>query len=420
MMMIDKNKFKLLENEQKLDKEQTRQSLTYWHDVWRRLKKNHLAIVGLVCVVIIILFATVGPLINPYKYNNQYLDYKNLPPQLTVYKLGDDVHVFLSEMNQLVLVSEDGHLLETFSLAEADKDFVAKTYTYRLFNEEDVETAVVMVDFSYTTDPLKRDEGIRYSFTYEDVEYKTPLDKIWNKTFLLGTDKNGRDMLARLMYGTGISLVIAFVAAFINFFIGVIYVSISGFFGKNTDIIMMRIVDIINSIPLLLYVILLMVVLKDSKFEIEVLNKIFGSGGLGTIIITLITVYWVGMARLVRAQVLSLKEQEYVLAAKTMGVSNFKIIQKHLIPNALGPIIVTLAMMIPTAVFTEAFLSFIGLGISAPKASLGSLANDGASFMQTYPYQLVIPAVSIAFMMLAFNFLGDGLRDTLDPRLRKG
>lgn len=419
-MIMDKNKFVFLESDQKLDKEQTRKSLTYWHDVWSRLKKNHLAIVGLVCVIIVILFATIGPMFNPHKYNRQFLDYKNIPPQLTVYKLGDDMHVYLSEMNQLILVSEEGKLLDGFSLAEADKDLTAKTYTYRLFNDEDVEIAVVIVDFSYTTDPLKRVEGIRYSFTYKDVEYKTPMDKVWNKTFILGTDKNGRDMLARLMYGTGISLVIAFVAAVINFFIGVIYGSISGFFGKNTDIIMMRIVDIINSIPLLLYVILLMVVLKDSWFEINVLNKLFGAGGLGTIIVTLISVYWVGMARLVRAQVLSLKEQEYVLAAKTMGVRNFKIIDKHLIPNALGPIIVTMAMMIPTAVFTEAFLSFIGLGISAPRASLGSLANDGASFMQTYPYQLVIPAVTIAFMMLAFNFLGDGLRDALDPRLRKG
>ena len=194
---MDKNKFVFLESEQKLDKEQTRKSLTYWHDVWRRLKKNHLAIVGLICVIIVILFATIGPMINPYKYNRQYLDYKNIPPQLTVYKLGDDVHVFLSEMNQLILVSEDGKLLQAFSLAEADKDFDAKTYTYRLFDEENVEVAVVMVDFSYQTDPLKRVEGIRYSFTYEDVEYKTPIGKIWNRTFILGTDKNGRDMLER-------------------------------------------------------------------------------------------------------------------------------------------------------------------------------------------------------------------------------
>ena len=417
---MDKNKFKFLEKDQQLDKEQTRNSLTYWQDVWRRLKKNHLAIVGLVCVVLVILFATIGPLINPNDYSSQELDYKNIPPQLTVYKLGDDTYVFLSEMLDLILVSEDGHLLERFSLAEADKDLVNRTRTYRLYDDEDNEIAAVLVDFSYQTDPIKIQEGIRYSFTFEDIEYKEAHDRVWNKTYILGTDVNGRDMLARLMYGTGISLVIAFIAAIINFFIGVIYGSISGFFGKNTDIIMMRIVDIINSIPLLLYVILLMVVLKDSWFEQNVLDKLFGSGGLGTIIITLISVYWVGMARLVRAQVLSLKEQEYVLAARTMGVSNDKIIQKHLIPNALGPIIVTMAMMIPTAVFTEAFLSFIGLGISAPKASLGSLANDGARFMQTYPYQLLIPSIAIAFMMLAFNFLGDGLRDALDPRLRKG
>lgn len=417
---MEKNKFNFLKTEQKLDKEQTRKSLTYWQDVWRRLKKNHLAIVGLIAVIIIMLFATIGPVINPYKYNSQYLDYKNIPPQLNVYKLGDDMYVFMSEMYHLILVSEDGHLIERFELAEEDRDLVNGIYTYRLYDEQDNEIAVVLADFSYQRDPIKRLEGIKFSLTYEDIEYKETHDRVWNKTFILGTDKNGRDMLARLMYGTGVSLIIAFTAAIINFFIGVLYGSISGFFGKNVDIIMMRIVDIINSIPLLLYVILLMVVLKDSWFEINVLDKIFGPGGLGTIIITLISVYWVGMARLVRAQVLSLKEQEYVLAAKTMGVSNNKIIQKHLIPNALGPIIVTMAMMIPTAVFTEAFLSFIGLGISAPRASLGSLANDGASFMQTYPYQLVIPSLTIAFMMLAFNFLGDGLRDALDPRLRKG
>jgi oligopeptide transport system permease protein len=417
---MDKNQFKFLDKDQKLDKEQTRKSLTYWQDVWRRLKKNHLALVGLVCVVLIILFATIGPFINPHDYSSQELDYKNIPPKLEIYKLDDDLYVYLSEMLDLILVSEDGHLIERFSLAEADKDLVNRTRTYRLYDEQDNEIAAILVDFSYQTDPIKKLEGIRYSFTYEGVEYKEAYDNVWNKTYILGTDLNGRDMLARLMYGTGISLVIAFIAAIINFFIGVIYGSISGFFGKNTDMIMMRIVDIINSIPLLLYVILLMVVLKESWFEQNILDKLFGTGGLGTIIITLISVYWVGMARLVRAQVLSLKEQEYVLAARTMGVSNKKIIQKHLIPNALGPIIVTMAMMIPTAVFTEAFLSFIGLGISAPKASLGSLANDGSRFMQTYPYQLFIPSIAIAFMMLAFNFLGDGLRDALDPRLRKG
>ncbi len=417
---MDKNKFKYVSKDQKEDKEQIRKSLTYWQDVWRRLRKNHLAIIGLISVVIIILFATIGPLLNKYKYNKQYLDYKNIPPQLEIYQLDDDLFVYMSKMYHLILVSEDGELIQRFEQKVIDRDLINRIYTYRLYDEEENEILSVDVDFSYQTDPEKLEEGLLFSFLYGGEEYKTPVDKVWNKTFILGTDLNGRDLLSRVMYGTGISLVIAFAAALINFFIGVLYGSISGFLGNNVDIIMMRIVDIINSIPLLLYVILLMFVLKESWFEVNVLNKIFGEGGLGTIIITLISVYWVGMARLVRGQVLGLKEQEYVLAARTMGVSNYKIIQKHLIPNALGPIIVTLAMMIPTAVFTEAFLSFIGLGISAPKASLGSLASDGSQMMQTYPYQLVVPSLTIAFMMLAFNFLGDGLRDALDPRLRKG
>jgi oligopeptide transport system permease protein len=417
---MDKNKFKKLTADQKLDKEQVRKSLTYWQDVWRRLRKNYLSIAGLVGVVLVILFSTLGPALNPHEYDKQYLDFKNLPPRLNLYKLDDDLYVFMSEMYHLSQVSENGEMIQRFDLASEDQDLINRVYTYRLYDEDDNEIAAVEVDFSYQTNPLLLDEGIDYSLTYEGTEYKEVYDTVWNKTFILGTDNLGRDLLARAMYGSGISLLIAFTAAFINLFIGVVYGSISGYFGGNTDIVMMRIVDIINSIPLLLYVILLMVVLKDSWFEVNVLDRIFGQGGLGTIILTLITVYWVRMARLVRGQILGIKEQEYVLAARTIGVSHKNIIFKHLVPNALGPIIVTLAMMIPTAVFTEAFLSYIGLGIGAPRASLGSLANDGAQYMQTYPYQLLVPSLIIAFMMLSFNFFGDGLRDALDPRLRKG
>jgi len=323
-------------------------------------------------------------------------------------------------MYHLMLVSEDGVLQQRFELSDEDKDFINRTYTYRLYDEDGVETAAVMADFSYQTDPIKKQEGIDYSLTYEGTEYKEADFKVWNNSFYLGTDNLGRDLLSRVMFGTGISLIIAFVAAIINLFIGVVYGSVAGYAGGTVDLVMMRIVDIINSIPLLLYVILLSVVLNDSWFELNILNPIFGPGGLGTIILTLITVYWVGMARLVRGQILGLKEQEYILAARTIGVSSSGIITKHLVPNALGPIIVSMTMMIPSAVFTEAFLSFIGLGISAPRASLGSLANDGQQFMQTYPYQLLVPSLVIAFMMLSFNFLGDGLRDALDPRLRKG
>ncbi len=417
---MDKNKFKLLETSQKLDKEQTRKSLTYWQDVWRRLRKNKLSVLGLIGVVTILLFATVGQWLNPHDYDAQNRDFKNIPPTFEIFKIDEDMYVYLSDMYELILVSENGKLLAKFDSSPSDLDPITKIKDFRLLDENDVLITFVEIDFSYSTDPLKADENILYSILYKDVEYKETYTKVRNVTFILGTDTVGRDLLSRVMYGTGISLTIAFVAAFINFFVGVLYGSFAGFFGGRTDNIMMRIVDIINSIPLLLYVILLMVVLKDSDFEKYILDPIFGAGGLGTIIIALISVYWVGMARLVRGQVLSLKEQEYVLAARTIGVSNYKIVTKHLIPNALGPIIVTMTMMIPAAVFTEAFLSFIGLGISAPRSSLGTLTSAGADIMQTYAYQLIVPALGIAFMMLSFNFLGDGLRDALDPRLRKG
>jgi oligopeptide transport system permease protein len=213
-------------------------------------------------------------------------------------------------------------------------------------------------------------------------------------------------LLVRVIYGARISLTIAFVATLVNLLVGVAWGSIAAYEGGRTDNLMMRFVDLLNSIPLLIYVILIMVLV--------------GNRGLWTMTIALGSVYWVVMARLVRGQVLSLKEQEFVLAARALGVSRWNIISRHLIPNAIGPIIVTMTMMIPRAVFTEAFIGFIGLGVSAPMASWGTLANDALQSLLSYPYQLFFPAMAIAITMLSFNFLGDGLRDALDPRLRKG
>ncbi|GAB1433676.1 hypothetical protein MASR2M29_23020 [Spirochaetota bacterium] len=231
-----------------------------------------------------------------------------------------------------------------------------------------------------------------------------PKKRMLNKSYLLGTDSLGRDLLTRLMYGARISLTVAFVAAIINLLVGVIYGGISGYLGGNADNIMMRIVDIISTIPLTLYVILIMVLL-DSGFL--------------SIIVALSSVYWVSMARVVRGQILALKEQEFVLAAKTIGTRSFHIITRHLIPNALGPIIVTATMLIPTAIFVESFMSFIGLGVSAPMASWGTMCNDALETMKSTPHQLFAPALAICITMFAFNFIGDGLRDALDPKLRK-
>ena len=219
-----------------------------------------------------------------------------------------------------------------------------------------------------------------------------------------GTDQFGRDLFVRVMYGARYSLLIGYVASFLNLIIGVIYGGISGYLGGNVDNIMMRIVDIIYSIPMMIYVILLMVVM---------------GAGLKSIIIALAISYWLSMARIVRGEILQLKQQEFVLAARVLGASGKRILFRHLIPNSMGPIIVTLTLLIPSAIFTEAFLSFVGLGIPAPKASWGTLTSEALQGYTSYPYQLLFPALAICLTMLAFNLFGDGLRDSLDPKLRK-
>ena len=381
------------------DSETTRPSLTYWQDAWRRLKKNKLSMIGLFVVFLIICFGLIGPHFTPYSYSDQINKYKNLPPFLEVYEVGD-LYLYVSKDYNMFNLSEDGRLIDRLSLDTSKKDVINKVYTYNYGNE------VIVLDFSYNLLPTKQGYDYNFSIEYKGEVVTKSTNKKFNRLFPFGTDELGRDLLTRVMYGARISLLMAFIATMVNLFIGVVYGSISGYQGGRVDDIMMRIVDIINSVPLVLYVILLMVW--------------FRGGGLKNIIIALSTVYWVSMARLVRGQMLSLKEQEFVLAARVIGVSRTKIIIKHLIPNAMGPIIVSMAMMIPAAVFTEAFLGFIGLGVSAPMASWGTLANNALSGLTTYPYQLFFPALAIALTMLAFNFIGDGLRDALDPRLRKG
>lgn len=280
-------------------------SLSYWQDAWLRLKKDKAAMLGLIFILALLLFAIIGPVFSSYSYEDQNFMQANLAPSAE--------HWF-------------------------------------------------------------------------------------------GTDSLGRDLFVRVLYGARISLSIGIVASLINLVIGVIYGGISGYAGGRTDRIMMNIVDILYSVPTLLYVILLMVVFKP---------------GLMNIFVALGISYWLQMARIVRGEVLKLKEQEFVLAAKSMGAGSSRILVKHLIPNAVGAIIVSLSMSIPDAIFTEAFLSFIGLGVSAPMASWGVLASDGVNSIRVFPFQLFFPALAISLTMLAFNFLSDGLRDALDPKMRR-
>ncbi len=261
-----------------------------------------------------------------------------------------------------------------------------------------------------------------YPYTY-DQQIRTARNLAPNLQHLFGTDKLGRDLFIRTVYGARISLSIGIVASIINLTIGVIYGGISGYIGGKIDNFMMRIVDVLYSIPLILYVILLKVVFQDSiktAFETTFLRHLKYLGPeLILIYVVLGSVYWVGMARMVRGQILSIKNNEYVLAARSMGASGWRIIMRHLVPNTVGQIIVTVTMSIPGAIFTESFLSFIGIGVSAPMASWGSLASDAYKGLASYPYLLFFPALAISVTVLAFNIMGDGLRDALDPRMRK-
>jgi len=304
-MEVTKERFKPIDKSGPVKEAIVRPSLTYWQDAWRRLKKNKLAMFGLITLVLLILFAIFGPIFTSYDYATQNYNIKNLKP---------------------------------------------------------------------------------------------------NGEHWFGTDDFGRDLWVRVWWGTRISLFIGITAALIDLVVGVLYGGISAYYGGRVDDVMQRIIEIIYAIPFLLITILMIMTIGP---------------GIWTIIIAYSITGWVPMARLVRGQMLTLKEQEYVLAARTLGAGSARIILKHLVPNALGLIIVQITFVVPSAIFVEAFLSFIGLGIRVPLASLGSLLSDGVAAIRLYPHRVIFPTFVFSLILLSFNLLGDGLRDALDPKMRK-
>ena len=361
-------------------------SRTFAGDVWFRFRHKPTAIAGFVLIMVLALFALVGPLFTAYDYAQQNLEVVNVPPVMKVYQAPDGSYMYITTALKVVSVSQDGQLGGQLKRVREED---AKSMTIY-----DVNGSEVALYYG----------GSTYVMADESTGNIYPSRLVWNKSYILGTDSLGRDILTRLMYGTRISLMVALMATLVNMVIGILYGGIAGYVGGTVDMVMMRIVDIISTIPLTLYVILIM--------------QVLGSG-LQSIIVALGSVYWVDMARVVRGQILSLKQQEFVVAAKTIGSSSRTILFDHLIPNALGSILVTMTMLIPSAIFMEAFLGYLGIGLQPPLASLGTMCNDASANLRTSPHELLIPALMICAIMFAFNFVGDGLRDALDPKLKK-
>lgn len=386
--MSEQNKWERVSGNQEEAERIYRKSRSFISDVWFRFRRKPTALLGFILVLILLVFCLAGPYFTPYTYSEQNNKMASIPPLLTVYPGPEDgSYLYITQGLKLIEVDREGNLVRQLKKKKDDSKEKKTSFTWD-------DDTLVFLDYSRLPNTVLDAEGNRIETS----------EKKWNHTYLLGTDQLGRDILTRLMYGTRISLMVAFIAALVNMVIGIAYGGISGYLGGRTDTVMMRIVDIISTIPLTLYVILIKMCLDD---------------GLLSIIIALSSVYWVDMARVVRGEMLSLKNQEFVLAARTIGSSTKTILLNHLIPNAMGPILVTVTMLIPSAIFMEAFMSFIGIGIAPPMASLGTMCNDATETLRTNPYQLFLPALVICIIMFAFNFVGDGLRDALDPKLKK-
>src|SRR5712691_2993928 len=257
--------------------------------------------------------------------------------------------------------------------------------------------------FAY--DVIPKDTRLNKSFP----PFRSP-EGTFSWTHPMGTDNAGRDILARVLSGGQISLMVALISTLVSLVIGVSYGAIAGYVGGGIDDLMMRVVDVLYSLPYVIIVIVLLALLPAKT----------PTGQLAELFVALGAVSWLTMARIVRGQVMSLKNQDFVLAARATGVSTPKIIFRHLVPNALGPVIVYATLTVPTVMLSEAFLSFLGLGVRPPRVSWGSLAAEGAQNLAVYAWQLIFPGVTMAVMLFSLNFLGDGLRDALDPQMRKG
>ncbi|MBN2876660.1 MAG: ABC transporter permease, partial [Bacilli bacterium] len=347
--------------------------ISFWQDSMRRLFKNYVAVVSLLIIVVLFLTAIIAPVLSNFtltgRVNEDYYKFAQLPPRVPV--------------------------LENFGLFDGT---LIKEFTQGSLNEVGYAPDEYKIVGTFTRNRIEYLKVKEYTYKYLDIE---------DRYFIFGTDILSRDIWTRVWYGTSISLLIGVYAAIIDVLIGVVYGGIAGFFGgTKIDDIMMRILEVLYGIPSIVILFVLFMFLTPGIVPIAIAIALTG---------------WIGVARMIRAQFLKLRDQEFVLAARTLGASDARIIMKHLIPNVVAQIIVMVSFSIPSAIFYEAFLAFIGIGLDLSKPSLGVLINDAISSTQgamTYVYQLVLPSLVLSTLMLSINLLGNGLRDALDPRMR--
>ena len=409
------------EQQEKEDFIQQRKSVSYWADAWRRLRKNAVAMVALGVIILLVLYAFVGPMLVPYGYDEFNKGAENLYP----WHYSLEAQEAYKEATQLQDPDE--------AIAQAKAEAEAKGEKFTSVDAAMIRAQIKTGGSHPEFEDMEEDEiyaalGYRsqlFGYSNDELQRIADGEKVFPHVF--GTDRYGRDIMVRTMYATRVSMIIGLAAALIVLVIGAIYGSISGYCGGMVDTIMQRIVDVIYSLPDVLIILLIATAMGPhiTQFITNNPNNGFASflrtvgPNLIGMFVAFAMLYWVSMSRIIRGQILTLKKQEYVTAARALGASSGRIIKRHLLPNCIGQIVVTTCLQIPSAIFTESFMSFLGVGVLAPLTSLGSMCSDALEGINTYTYRLIIPAIIISVMILAFNLFGDGLRDALDPRLKK-
>lgn len=440
--------------------ERSRPSLSYWQDAWIRLRANKRAFTSLFVILGMLLFACIGPFLWHIDPDAQDLDQTSKPPWgdrnalVQTYQpwegvvsaepqgtnlspeslevVGNATTTFVRlvwgpvpnangyRIYRQILEPREGDPLGlpigdtkgATSVSFEDRlDIKPKSYWYSVValdaqSAEFPESTTIKVDVAFSTTIAN---AVNRGYIDEESSVKVG-ETIKVPLHPLGTDYLGRDMLARLMEGARISLFIGIVAPFLFVIAGVVYGSFAGFIGGNFDHVLMRFADFVIALPFLLFMILFKLLFGIGP----------GESGILPMLVALVLLSWPGAARLVRGEILQIREEGYVEASRLLGTKTPRLILRHMIPNTMGVVLVTFTFAVPSAIFTEAFLSFIGMGVTAPTASWGSMCNDGIKTMETTPHELIFPALFISITVLAFNFLGDGLRDALDARMRYG